>query len=145
MFKKPSLMMRIAMGKTVGFLIGTLGVLFLNYATTIETTLRFDWGIVLWYTTVGAMIGLFGVINYHPLLNLPLPWWFRSAFLGAWLNFVLTFFAYETFEKILIDFLGSQSLWSSPFWFTLEGALVGLLIGFFATSFGGEGVQSVGR
>jgi hypothetical protein len=42
----------------------------------------------------GAIIGVFGVITYHPLLRLSMPWWFRAPLTGAWMNFVLTFFAY---------------------------------------------------
>jgi len=38
-----------------------------------------------------------------------------------------------------------NGLIDSPFWFTLEGALVGLIIGFFATRFGGEGKETVGK
>jgi len=34
---------------------------------------------------------------------------------------------------------------SSPFWFTSEGAILGLIIGYFATRFGGEGEETVGR
>ena len=32
---------------------------------------------------------------------------------------------------------------TSPFWFVLEGAFVGLIIGFVATRLGGEGPQTV--
>jgi hypothetical protein len=34
---------------------------------------------------------------------------------------------------------------TSPFWFVLEGAIVGLIMGYFATRFGGEGEETVGR
>ena len=40
---------------------------------------------------------------------------------------------------------GAAGVLISPFWFTLEGALVGLLIGYAATRFGGEGKETVGR
>jgi hypothetical protein len=33
----------------------------------------------------------------------------------------------------------------SPFWLTAEGAFVGFVIGYFATRFGGEGSETVGR
>lgn len=33
----------------------------------------------------------------------------------------------------------------SPFWFVLEGAVIGLIIGFFATRFGGEGAETVNK
>ena len=40
---------------------------------------------------------------------------------------------------------GPDGLLQSPFWFTADGAVVGLLIGYFATRFGGEGKETVGN
>ncbi len=122
MFEKPSLVTRIAIGKMVGFAVGLAGFLLLPYFAP-EAGWLVRWGVLLWYTTLGAIIGVFGVFTWHPVLKLPMPWWFRAPLLGAWMNFVLT----------------------SPFWFTLEGAVVGLLIGYLATRFGGEGKETVGR
>jgi hypothetical protein len=76
---------------------------------------------------------------------MPLPWWFRAPVVGAWMNFVLTFFAYDVMEELMIAFFGANGLLSSPFWFTLEGAIVGLVIGYFATRIGGEGKEAVGN
>ena len=42
-------------------------------------------------------------------------------------------------------FFGEGSALSSPWWFVAEGAIIGLLIGFLATKFGGEGKETVGR
>ncbi len=142
MFGNPSLMTRIAIGKTLGLVIGLIGFISLPYIAP-ETSSLFQWGVLLWYTTLGAIIGMFGVFNWHPLLNLPLPWWFRAPYVGAWMNFVLTFFAFDQLEAVLVSFFGSQSIFTNPFWFVLEGAIVGLIIGYFATKFGGEGKATV--
>ena len=101
------------------------------------------WGILLWYTTLGAIIGVFGVLTWHPVLRLPMPWWFRAPLVGGWMNFVLTFFAYDTMSVMMESIFGAGGLLSSPFWFTAEGAVVGLVIGYFATRFGGEGKDTV--
>ena len=101
------------------------------------------WGILLWYTTLGAIIGMFGVFTWHPVLKLPMPWWFRAPLLGAWMNFVLTFFAYDTMKAMLTATFGPGGTLQSPFWFTLEGAVIGLVIGFFATRLGGEGKETL--
>ena len=144
MFEKPSLVTRIAIGKAVGLVIGLIGFFILPlFAPDAGWLLR--WGVLLWYTTLGALIGVFGVFTYHPVLKLPMPWWVRAPFLGAWMNFVLTFFAYDTFRDMLVVMFGADSALTSPFWFVLEGALVGLLIGYLATRFGGEGKATVGR
>jgi hypothetical protein len=65
--------------------------------------------------------------------------------IGAWMNFVLTFFAYDTMSYVIVPFFGPGGLMSSPFRFALEGAVVGFIIGFLATRFGGEGKKTVDR
>jgi hypothetical protein len=74
-----------------------------------------------------------------------MPWWFRSTLIGAWMNFVLTLFIYDDLTVMLVDLFGENSSLVSPFWFVAEGALVGLLIGYFATRLGGEGPETVTR
>ena len=142
MFSNPSLITRIAVGKAVGFVIGLAGLLTLPYFWP-EAGWLFRWGILLWYTTVGAVIGMFGVYTRHPVLKLPLPWWLRATIIGAWMNFVLVFFAYDQMEAALLSMLGAESWLTSPFWFVLEGALVGLVIGYLATRIGGEGLETL--
>lgn len=144
MFSNPSLVTRIAIGKVIGFMIGLTGFILLPYFLP-EVDIMTRWGVLLWYTTLGAIIGVFGVFTYHPILKLPLPWWIRSSILGAWMNFVLTFFAYDVMQEMLVSMFGQNGLMNSPFWFVSEGALVGLLIGYLATKFGGEGKETVDR
>ncbi|UCD68100.1 MAG: hypothetical protein JSW48_15165 [Betaproteobacteria bacterium] len=144
MSEKPSLMVRVAVGKAIGLAFGLAGFVFI-VALYPETGWLTAWGILLWYTTVGAIIGVFGVFTYHPVLKMPLPWWFRAPMVGAWMNFVLTFFAYDVMEELMIAFFGANGVLASPFWFTLEGAIVGLVIGYFATRIGGEGKEAVGN
>jgi hypothetical protein len=144
MFEKSSLVTRIAVGKGVGFAVGLAGFLLLPLFVP-EAGWLIRWGVLLWYTTLGAIIGLFGVFDRHPILNMPFPWWVRAPFLGAWMNFVLTFFAYDVMTDMMVAMFGAEGILTSPFWFTLEGAVVGLLIGYLATRFGGEGKETVGR
>jgi hypothetical protein len=144
MFQKPSLVTRIAVGKMAGLAVGLAGFLLLPVLVP-EAGWMIRWGVLLWYTTLGAIIGMFGVFTYHPVLKLAMPWWVRAPFLGAWMNFVLTFFAYDIMADMLVAMFGVDGFMSSPFWFVLEGALVGLLIGYLATRFGGEGPETVGR
>jgi hypothetical protein len=101
--------------------------------------LRF--AVLFWYTTLGAIIGIFGVFTYHPVLKVSMPCWFRDPFLGAWMNFVLTLFAYEPMKVILANMTIMQGVFVSPFWFVLEGAIIGWIIGYFAKRFGGEGKE----
>ena len=83
----------------------------------------------------GGLIGLMGIMTWHPLLNIQLHWWFRGPFLGGWLNFVLVFFALDQLRVVLAAIFGANGAMSSPFWFVVEGALVGLVIAYLATRF----------
>ena len=144
MFGNPSLMTRIAVGKSLGLLIGVIA--FFSIPSFLpEADMWLRWGVLLWYITFGAIIGMFGVFSYHPILKLPLPWWFRAPFMGAWLNFVLVFFAHEEMSAMMVVVFGEGGALSSPFWFAAEGAILGSIIGYFATRFGGEGAEAAGK
>ena len=139
---QPSLMTRIAVGKGLGFLVGLAGlVTFPYFMADVGWLVRI--GILLWYTTLGGIIGLAGGLTWHPVLQIPLPWWIRGPLVGGWMNFVLTFFAYDFMEAILINLFGYGSPLASPWWFAAEGAVVGFVIGGAATLLGGEGKASV--
>lgn len=142
MFANPSLTTRIAIGKLIGFSIGLLGFILLPYFWP-EAPMNLRWGILLWYTTVGAIVGMVGVFTSHPVLKLPMPWWFRAPVIAAWMNFVLTFFAWDVMASMLASMFGPEGILSSPLWFVVEGGIVGLIIGYLATRFGGEGSAAV--
>jgi len=59
------------------------------------------------------------------------------------MNLVLTLFMYDRLNAMMLQIMGASGLLQSPFWFVAEGAIIGLLIGYFATRFGGEGPQTV--
>lgn len=144
MFGNPSLITRIAIGKAIGFIFGLIGFISLPYFLP-DAGWLLRWGILFWYITLGAIIGVFGVFTYHPILKLPFPWWFRSILIGAWMNFVLVFFAHEPMQAMMQAVFGQDGALSSPFWFVAEGAIIGFVMGYFATRFGGEGKETVGR
>lgn len=142
MFGNPSLITRIGIGKGVGIAVGLLAMLGFNHFID-DVSLMESWGILFWYTTLGAIIGMFGVMNRIPVLKLPFPWWVAAPFLGAWMNFVLSLFAYDLLARGLAGMFGEGQGLQSPFWFVAEGAIVGLIIGYAATRCGGEGPETV--
>ena len=144
MFGKPSLITRIAVGKAVGFAVGLVGFLFMSTYLP-EADAMLSWGILLWYTTLGAIIGVFGVFTHHPILKLPMPWWCLGPLLGAWMNFVLMLFVYDIMQEMLVVLFAGNRIMQSPLWLVFEGAVIGLAIGYFATRFGGEGPETVGE
>lgn len=134
----PSLILRIGAGKAAGLVIGLIGY-FVMPLLAPDTDLLLRWGILLWYTTMGAMIGVFGIFDHHPVLQFPMPWWLRAPLLGAWMNFVIVFFTYDLMAAFMNGLLGGPDIWTSPFWLVAEGAVIGFVIGFVATKVGGEG------
>ena len=142
MFENPSLVTRIAIGKAIGFALGLVGLIVIPLLWPDSGWME-RIAFLFWYTTVGAFVGLIGVFNWHPILHLPMPWWFRSTLVGAWMNFVLTLFIYDRLATMMVELFGEGGLFVSPFWFVLEGAIVGIFIGYFATRFGGEGPATV--
>lgn len=139
---QPSLVIRIGIGKLFGFLFGLTAFLIMPMLMP-ETNEMFLWAMLLWYTAMGAIIGVFGVFTYHPVLKLPMPWWFRALVIGAWLNFVLTLFIYDQLKVFSLAMFDQSGMFASPFWFVLEGAIIALIIGYFATSIAGEGPEVI--
>ena len=137
MFKNNSLTTRIAIGKLTGLLITLIGLFILHIFINAHLPLMIQIGIVLWYITFGAIIGLFGI--FDPILDFSFKFPFRGIFIGAWLNFVIVFLAYNQLQEVMILVLGIDTFFQSPFWFVAEGAIVGCFIDYLATKFGGQG------
>ena len=142
MFKPNSLITRIAIGKSIGFVIGSFAFFFIPYFLP-EASPTLKWGVFLWYIIFGAVIGVFGVYAKMPIINYAFPWWIRGAYIGAWLNLCISLVAYDTLTLLMTSVFGENGLIASPFWMVLEGATVGFVIDFFATKFGGDGTEIV--
>ena len=133
----PAIAKRIAVAKGAGFLFGLAGLITLPYFWP-DADWMIRWGILLWYTTLGGIVGIFGVSTRHPILKMDLQWWILAPLLGAWMNFVLTLFAYDMLSAVMVSTFGADGVLSSPFWFAAEGAVVGLIIAFIALRIGGD-------
>lgn len=137
-FKKSgSIVTRVFVAKALGFILGAVGFFMLQFGI-MNPDLFFNVGLWLWYTTLGGIIGLFGVIDRHPIFKFDMPAWFRGGVLGFFMNLVLTFFVYEE-VTILIEKSFDFSYTNPFFWLPLEGLIVGVLIDVIATHYGGEG------
>lgn len=132
------LIYRIGVGKALGLIVGLIGFFVLPLMVE-QVATSFRVGVLFWYITLGALIGMFGVFAYHPILKMKMPWWLRGAVLGGWMNFVLVLVAYPVFVKIGLDMFGAASVWSSPWWMVLEGCVLGLLMDLLLTTWFGEG------
>lgn len=141
--KKPSLTTRVGVGKLAGFIVGLSAFVFLPFFVP-ETSPMLRWAFLFWYTTLGAVIGVYGVFSFHPVLDLPFPWWIRATVIGAWFNLVLLLFIYDQMTFLMASIAAPFSgFLTSPLWFVVEGGIVGLLIGWVCTWAGGEGPETV--
>jgi hypothetical protein len=100
-----------------------------------ESGLLTRFGLLLWYFTMGGIIGIVGLLDIHPVLYIRLPWWVRGPSVGGWMNVVLVFFAYDLMAEVILKFTCHGF---SPFWFALEGAVIARIIGGISTYFGGR-------
>lgn len=142
MFSKPSIFMRLFAGKSTGLVIGLVGLVLLPQVFPgAGWDLRV--AILFWYTTMGAMVALVGVITRCPVTGLSLRWWLRGPAIGAWMNLVLALFMHQTLAAMLANPGWGWMQGLSPWWIIAEGALVGLACDFMATRFGGEGKDTV--
>ena len=139
MFGKPSLLTRITVAKLAGFALGIYGFIALPSFGVDDMKLRL--GVLFWYVSIGAFIAMAGVMTYHPMLKLRMPWWFIGPWIGAWMNFILILFAWDTIAPLMAE----ANFWglTSPWWGVVEGAVVGLVLAGLATLFGGEGPATV--
>lgn len=138
MFAKPSMMTRIVVGKSFGFLLGAIGF-FMAPSFGVED-MKIRIGILFWYAAIGAFIAMAGVFTWHPMLKMKMPWWCMGPLIGAWMNFLLILFAWDVLAPLTAD--GRFWGMTSPWWGVVEGAVVGLVISGLATLFGGEGPET---
>jgi hypothetical protein len=52
---------------------------------------------------------------------------------------------HDQLRQFSVSLFGPDSVFTSPFWFVAEGAVVGLVIGCACTRIGGEGPETAGQ
>lgn len=129
------LVTRVALGAMIGVLVGLGGFVLLPLLMDdVDPMLR--WGVLFWYPTLGATVAAASALFRAG--RLLLPWSLTGALIGGWLNLVLTFFAHELMRRFIETVFGPESAFTSPFWFVLEGAVIGGIIGEVIGRFSGD-------
>lgn len=140
-YRKPSLVIRVVVGKVSGLILGATAFVIVPLLELSHDPL-ITWGIMFWYATLGAVVGFSG--GYDPFYGKPaIPGWLNGVIVGSWMNFVMVLMAYDNLKGMMIALVGAHSVIGSPFWFVLEGAVVGLVIAYLTTRFGGEGKKTI--
>nr|MDD3720475.1 hypothetical protein [Candidatus Gracilibacteria bacterium] len=136
---KSKLIKRVALGKAIGLVFGGIAFFVIPYIfNNSDLFLRF--GVWLWYITLGAFVGIFGVMNNHPFFKMDFPFWVRGIALGGWMNFILALFIYNNLVTLMQNTVFEGY---SPFCLIFEGMLFGLIVDYFATKYFGEGKELV--
>lgn len=128
LFESP-LVNRIAVWKLVGFVFWLLGFIMLPVVLNV-TDLYLRFAILLWYTTLWAIIWVMWIMNKHPVFNISFPFWIRWAILWAWMNFVLVLFMYD---KMVLLMQNTVFVNYSPFCLIIEWIIVWFVIDLIAT------------
>lgn len=120
---------KIILGKLIGLSIALVYVILANIIIDEEISLRLQVGIMLWYTTFGAIIILARIVFDNDLL-ITVKFPYGSIFIGSWLNFVILMVSYEELQQIILSLfiLNKSSIFSSPLLFVLEGVIIGVVI-----------------
>ena len=139
MFNKRSTAGRVAVSKTIGFIVGVLALLVLPLIP-VETTLEFKIGFILLIMLMSTFIGLFGVFTKHPLFTgWKFSWWVRGPLVGAVFFLLLVLLAKDELGPFMsLDIVVWTGL-TSPYWAILDGVILGGLIGYITTKVSGEG------
>lgn len=116
------LVKRVGVCKLAGLTAGLSGFLFFSVESVAHA--RLLWGITVWYTTLGALIGLAGFYERVPLLEFRISPWVRGAWCGAWMGLALCLVAYEGLSELIQTTMLSASVW----WVVAEMAIVGSLL-----------------
>lgn len=130
---------RITWGKTSGLILSLIGVF--GIMLTLDNYHNYTallWAMVFWYPTVGAIIAIMGVMDYHPVLKMKLTYW-RGAMVGGFMNLVFVLAAYTQLLSMSKDYGLNYSGWSLVICGVIEGVIVGFLMDYFLTKKFGEG------
>ncbi len=100
-----------------------------------EPSMMLRVGFLFWYITLWWIIWLFWVMDYHSVIKMKLPWWFRWTFFWWWMMFLLVLFIYDDIAGLMI---WTTFEWLSPYYIILEWVFFWLIADYFGTKFGWE-------
>ena len=134
---------RVALAKLLGFTLGALG--YVIFSSTATLSGMFLLGMVGWFVTLGALVGILGFYQSMPFLGIPIPVWLRGAWCGAWMGLLLVLVAYGVLAELTAEIAWLPGLFASPWWLVVEMAFWGAVIDVIVTSaFGSTPWQASG-
>lgn len=138
MFKIHSITGRVFVGKMVGLLVGLI-VMLVMPSFNMPVFSRFGLGTLIMFVLMGAMTGLVGIFDRHPVFNFKMAWWLSGPLVGALFMLMFILFTYETLDVVMQSSLVSWMGIKSPYWALIDGLFIGGMMGFLESSLAGEG------
>ena len=85
-------------------------------------------GIVLWYVTIGGIVGVSAGFDHLALYRVQKLWWLRGPMISCSMNLVLVLIAGLTVNEVSFLVELSNGRLSCPLWFVaIDGALAGII------------------
>jgi uncharacterized membrane protein YuzA (DUF378 family) len=135
-----NLFKRIAFGGMLGAIFGFLCFLgFVNNPNLTEEMLPYTvftfsnpmlWQLIVNRFLIGVVVGIAGVITFHPWFNFKIPAFLRGFKMGIWVSLTLS---------IGVFFSDDPNNLSTFFMLTIAGGIIGLIIDLIVTKLFGEG------
>lgn len=140
MFKLHSVIGRVFIGMMIGLFIGVALIILLPTFYFPLLSL-FGFGSTLLFMIMGVTLGFLGMFERHPAFDFKTPWWIRGIFIGALFMLMYICLSYDSLVMVMNSFLISWTGLTSPFWFIIDGTIIGLIMSYFETKFAGEGID----
>ena len=116
-----------AASKAAAFVLGLIALVILSSPSSGYSTSGL-WVIVLWYLTLGGIVGLLNVYENQPVFGITFYWWIRAPLAAGWMNLVVVLLAPAAVSDfaVLSRVLRFEDV---PAWFVADGIAVGLVTG----------------
>jgi hypothetical protein len=137
MFKLHSIAGRVAVGMSIGVILGLL-IMGLAPSFNMPVVSMFGLGTLLMFMLMGAFIGLIGIFDRHPVFDFKMAWWIRGIIGGILFMLMYIFLSYDMLTVIIQSELLSWMGFRSPFWALLDGLFIGMLMAYIEMMVAGD-------
>lgn len=138
---KKSVTRRVLIGVLIGLIVSVIYILVFKFQGGYDVFSRLSFGTILIFVIMGALTGFAGMYTKHPVFGFKLTWYIRGAFIGTLVALAFIFLSYEEFKSVIESPLISWTGIESPFWALIDGAFVGMFMGYMETKMVGEGKE----
>ena len=126
---QPPFIAGITCAKSVAFLLGLLVFVVLSFFEP-EISLVKRLALLFWYPTIAGVAAATNALDLTTFKPFCWRWWQRTVLIGAWLNLVVVLFTSDTMQNFSMVVLLSFGQLTSPFWFVMDGAMIGFIAGY---------------